>query len=181
MNNESDPDSGSQKPAGGNFGVVMAIGFWVLLLSFLAIAAKQYLDSNLAADPPRLLTQVNGESPAIAINSTRRGHYRVQGFINGQAVDFLVDTGATEVSIPSSVAVKLGLNRGAAGLARTANGTATIYQTQIDTLSIGPLSLTNVAAHISPGMQGNEALLGMSFLRHFTLVQQGTQLQILKP
>lgn len=159
----------------------MAIGFWILLLGFMALAAKKYLEISAQADPPRWIPQVSGEGPAIAIESSRRGHYRVQGFVNGQVVDFLVDTGATEVSIPVTVADKLGLRRGTAGLAQTANGIATIYDTQIDTLSIGPLSLSDVPAHISPGMQGNEALLGMSFLRHFTLVQQGSQLQIQTP
>jgi len=181
MNNESDPNSEPQKPTGGNLAVWMTLGFWILLLGFASIAAKQYLDRQMAADPPVWLPQTTGTGPAVAIDSTRRGHYRVQGFVNGQSVDFLVDTGATEVSFPESVAERLGLKRGAAGLARTANGTATIYDTNIDTLSIGPLSLSNVAAHVSPGMLGNEALLGMSFLRHFTLVQKGSQLQIQTP
>lgn len=181
MNNESDHDSGPQKPSGGNFGAWMAVGFWILLLSFVSIAAKQHLDKRMAADPPLYLPQATGSGPAVAINGSRRGHYRVQGFVNGQTVDFLVDTGATEVSIPSGVAERLNLRRGTTGLARTANGTVTIYDTTIDTLSIGPLSLSNVAANINPGMQGNEALLGMSFLRHFTLVQKGSQLQIQTP
>ena len=181
MNNESGRGSDSDKPAGGNLAVWMTVGFWVLLLAFAAIAAKQYRAKQLAANPPIWLPQSAQSGPAVAIDSTRRGHYRVQGFINGQSVDFLVDTGATEVSLPSSVAQRLGLEPGKAGFARTANGTATIYDTQIDTLSIGPLSRSNVPAHISPGMQGDEALLGMSFLRHFTLVQKGAQLQIQTP
>ena len=193
MNNESDPEKGpeyrpgpadgpvEQKPAGSSFGLWMAIGFWVLLLGFGTVGAQKYLEKQNEADPPLIIRSDSGTGPAIALNGTRRGHYRVQGLVNGHPVDFLVDTGATEVSIPENVAKMIGLRRGQAGYANTANGVATIYDTEIQSLTIGPLHRSNVAAHISPGLTDGDALLGMSFLRHFDLVQRGNQLQIQTP
>jgi len=185
MNNESDPGF-NRKPeqenqAGSSAGVWMAIGFWVLLLGFGALGAQKYLQKQSAAKPPLILSSQSGTGPAIALNGTRRGHYRVEGLVNGHPVNFLVDTGATEVSIPESVAKRIGLRRGKAGYATTANGTAVIYSTEIQTLNIGPLQRMNVAAHISPGLAESDALLGMSFLRHYDLVQRGNQLQIQTP
>ena len=189
MNNESGPEyrpNGGdghrpEKPAGSSAGVWMAFGFWILLLGFGALGAQKYLEKQNAAKPPIILSSQSTSGPAIALNGTRRGHYRVQGLVNGHPVDFLVDTGATEVSIPENVAKKIGLRRGEAGYAVTANGTATIYSTEIQTLTIGPLQRINVPAHISPGLTQSDALLGMSFLRHFDLVQRGNQLQIQTP
>lgn len=185
MNNESDPEfdpkSDQEKAAGSSAGVWMAIGFWVLLLGFGAAGAQKYVETQNAANPPLIIAPQSGSGPAIALNSTRRGHYRVQGLVNGHPVDFLVDTGATEVSIPESVAKRIGLRRGEAGYATTANGIATIYSAEIQTLNIGPLQRMNVAAHISPGLSESDALLGMSFLRHYDLVQRGNQLQIQTP
>ena len=181
MNNESEPEFDQENAAGSSAGVWMAIGFWVLLLGFGALGAQKYLEKKNAADPPLIIATQSGEGPAIALNGTRRGHYRVQGLVNGHPVDFLVDTGATEVSIPQSVAKRIGLRRGETGYASTANGVAVIYDTEIQSLSIGPLQRFNVAAHISPGLADTDALLGMSFLRHFDLVQRGNQLQIQMP
>ncbi len=181
MNNESDHEFDQEDPPGSSMAVWMTIGFWALMLGFGYLGAQHYLKQQRAADPPRILATEAGAGPAVILNGTRRGHYRVRGFINGHPVDFLVDTGATEVSIPAGLAREIGLVRGAPGMAHTANGLATIYDTQIGSLSIGPLQRTNVPAHISPGLGEGEALLGMSFLRHYNLVQRENQLQIQTP
>jgi len=159
----------------------MLIGFWAIMLCFAVLGGQHWLEERAKANPPRILATSSGEGAAVSIEGTSRGHYRVQGLVNGQPVDFLVDTGATEVAIPGSVAERLGLRRGESSFAFTANGTAVIYDTEIATLQIGSLTRENVGAHISPGLEGDEALLGMSFLRHFTLHQSGTQLQIQEP
>ncbi len=181
MNNESENDPQFEPPAGSSMGVWMMIGFWLLLIGFGALGAKHLLERRQAANPPRIIPGDSNYGPILVLEGTRRGHYRVQGMVNGHPVNFLVDTGATEVSIPADVAARIGLKRGEASLARTANGTATIYDTKIQTLSIGPLQRFDVPAHISPGLVNSDALLGMSFLRHFNLAQAGNRLQIHEP
>ena len=117
---------------------------------------------------------VAGEDGTISVSLDQHisGHYFSQGTINDHPVKFLLDTGATHVAIPESVAKRLGLVYGQKIFTTTANGTGTSYKTRIRTLSLGGIVQRDVKASIATGMQGDEILLGMSFLRHLDLVQR---------
>jgi len=106
------------------------------------------------------------------------GHYLANGEINGRPVTFLLDTGATDISIPALLAKDLGLERGAARRYQTANGTITTYGTRLETVRLGGIVRRQVRAHINPGMRQGEVLLGMSFLKHLEMVQRGNQLTL---
>ena len=110
---------------------------------------------------------------AVTLKQDRQGHYTVSGLINNAPIDFLVDTGATEVVIPARLAERLNLQRGSARRASTANGPVTVYQTNLARLSIADLHFDNVSGVINPGMNGNAALLGMSVLKNLELTQTG--------
>jgi aspartyl protease family protein len=109
------------------------------------------------------------------------GHYVASGTLNGEPVVFLIDTGATNVAVPARLAKALKLKRGAAMRSQTANGAVTTYQTRIDEVRLGSIVMHNVRASINPGMDGNEVLLGMSFLRHLELRQRGRTLTLISP
>ena len=94
---------------------------------------------------------------------------------------FLVDTGASGISIPDAVARRLNLQRGRSFDVLTANGNARVFATRLDSLAIGPFGQRNVRAHINPSMSGETALLGMEFLRHYNLTQRGGELTISLP
>ena len=123
-------------------------------------------------------TAAGGNAAEVRLRQNRAGHYVAGGRINGEAVSFLLDTGATEVSIPADLARRLGLHAGAAQAAHTANGVVQTYATQVDLVELGSIALRNVRAHINPGMQGNRVLLGMSFLRHLDFNQSGRLLTL---
>jgi aspartyl protease family protein len=91
-------------------------------------------------------------------------------------VVFLLDTGATQVSIPAHIAEELQLTGSRESLVNTANGTTTVYQTKLQQLSIGNIYLYDVSAHINPSMQSNQILLGMSALKRVEFSQVGKQL-----
>lgn len=114
----------------------------------------------------------------VVLQQNRAGHYVANGAINGHRVTFLLDTGATSVSVPASIAGPLGLKRGAPLRANTANGTVTTYATRLDEVQLGNISLENVRADINPHMQSTEVLLGMSFLRKLEFTQRGRELTI---
>jgi len=101
----------------------------------------------------------------LSLRQGQGGHYMAAGKINGEPVKFLVDTGATDVAIPMSVAKKIGLPIGLAFRTKTANGYGTGYETRIKTIALGDIELTDVSASVSEGLTGEEILLGMSFLR----------------
>ena len=123
-------------------------------------------------------SQHTGEGAQVQLTSNRQGHYVVTGQINRQAVEFLLDTGATDVVIPEAVARQLGLRAGQPYRASTANGTVTVYSTFIDELKIGDITLYNVRASINPAMRPPSILLGMSALKQIEFIQVGDSLTL---
>ncbi len=113
----------------------------------------------------------------VALQRDRSGHYLAEGEINGLPLVFLIDTGATDVAISDKTARAMGLEFGPRIQIMTAAGPATAWGTRLDRVSLGSLELNNVRAIITPGL-GGEALLGMSFLKHFNLRQEGETLFI---
>ena len=86
------------------------------------------------------------------------------GFINGKAVRFLADTGATTVVVPEKIAQQLGLKKGNPLPFKTGGGIIIHHTTTLDTLTLGKIEMHNVAAAINPAMQDDLVLLGMSAL-----------------
>lgn len=161
-------------------GSAMIIGVWVVLLGMLTWFAHQWYER--AANPNRNpLTSVENGKSSIELAATSNGHYIASGSINGEEVVFLLDTGATSVSVPLAIARKIGLTGEYPQQVRTANGTITVETTLLDSVSLGGLSLERVRGHINPGMQGEEVLLGMSFLRYFDLQTSNNRLTISTP
>ena len=150
----------------------MLIAAWLLLLGILTIHFSGWLDAR--DDPNRSVTGTVSERGVreVRLFQDRAGHYVARGRINGSPVRFVLDTGATAVALPSRVAERLGLRAGRPQLARTANGTITTYHTRLDEVSLGTIRLHDVRADINPHMEGEEVLLGMSFLKDLELVQR---------
>lgn len=170
----------SEADASRRIGAWMFILMWLLLLAGAVLLAQRWLDQRSLAREARIFVDEYGKN-ALELRADRYGQYLVSGSANGQEVSFLLDTGASGISIPADVASNLGLESGRPFDVITANGTVTVYQTKLAKLSIGPFVMENVSAHINPAMQGDFALLGMSFLRHYQLVQRDGNLTISLP
>ena len=121
----------------------------------------------------------NGSHALVVLQRERNGHYIAEGQINGNPVMFLVDTGATDVAVSEKMARAMGLDFGPRIRVMTAAGPVSAWVTRLDRVSLGSLTLSNVRATITPGLN-DAALLGMSFLKHFSLRQDGDQLRIEK-
>ena len=145
---------------------------WICGLGLLAFVFSDLLDKqvnpNSAPESQRI-----GSQTEVRLKQNRQGHYVTTGFINGEEVIFLVDTGATDVAVPAHLANKLQLKAGREGLASTANGTVRISESTIDTLRVGDIVLRNVDANLNPGMKDDHILLGMSVLRQLEFTQRG--------
>lgn len=145
---------------------------WVLLLGILTAYFSGWLEQR---DNPNQL--VAGATSAegvreVFLRQNRWGHYVATGKINGHPVKFLLDTGATNVSVPERVAKDLALRAGHSQIVETANGSITTFFTELAQVDLGTIQLSNVQAHINPHMDSDEVLLGMSFLRHLELTQR---------
>lgn len=159
----------------------MIYGAWLLLLVLLTLLFSQWLDRQ--NNPNRQLTKlvVLDGVEEVVLKRNRAGHYLAPGVINGVDVNFLLDTGATYVAVPQSVADRAGLNRLARIQSQTANGIVPSWLSEIAEVRLGPIVMRDVRATIIPAMQGNEVLLGMSFLKHLKLEQQGDTLSLAVP
>lgn len=114
----------------------------------------------------------------VVLQRNYQHHYVASGTINDKPVTFLVDTGATQVSIPRHLAEELNLTEGAQGFAMTANGRVQTRSTIIDDLKLGSIRLKNVRAHINLGMTQDEILLGMSALKNVEFTHRDGTLTI---
>jgi len=147
--------------------VAWIIGLGLLTLLFDDQLAKQF---NPNAEP--ISSSIQGVQE-VRLKQNRAGHYVSGGVINGQPVVFLLDTGATHVSVPMHLAEQLNLQKGRASWVQTANGRVQVAQTNIQKLSIGDIQLDNVRANLNPGFKANEILLGMSALKQLEFTQKG--------
>ncbi len=160
-------------------GHYMVVAMWVVGLALGTLLVNNYLEKQRNPNN-KVVTSIDGDKRSITLERGRYGHYLVTGTINGAKADFLVDTGASSVSIPVEIANNAGLERGPEISISTANGIRKAYRTEIDQLRIGDLEIRNATAHINPGLTG-DVLLGMSVLQNYELVQRGDQLVIREP
>lgn len=113
----------------------------------------------------------------IVLNAGSGGHFVTQGAINGRAVMFMVDTGATSVAMGAAEAERLGIDYRKGQLARgnTANGQVTLYQVKLSSVRVGDVEVYDVDAAILPSHAG-QILLGNSFLSRFQMTKLNDQL-----
>ncbi len=113
----------------------------------------------------------------IVLTADSGGHFTTPGQINGQRVQFLVDTGATVVVISESEAQRIGLNyrNGAPARVKTANGETQGYQLQITQLRINGHTAYNVPAVVLPA-QLPFVLLGNSYLSRFDMRRENDRM-----
>ncbi|MDR3054597.1 MAG: TIGR02281 family clan AA aspartic protease [Zoogloeaceae bacterium] len=114
------------------------------------------------------------ENARATLTADVRGHFQTTGSINGLPVRFLVDTGASLVSMSASDAKHLGLDlsRAKTGMAMTANGVVKTYEVTLNTVKVGGITLHNVAASVS-SQDMPYLLLGMSFLNRTKMERNG--------
>lgn len=152
---------------------------WILALGLLTLFFNRWIENS--QNPNTLLATHADDASPVILQQNRQGHYLANGLINNQPVTFLLDTGATSLSIPATVAERLGLERGNRSRVHTANGSIEVFNTQLDYVQLGHIRLKGISAHINPYMQGETVLLGMSFLKHLNLQQQDKTLTIRIP
>jgi len=110
------------------------------------------------------------------------GMYFVDGRINGHATPFLVDTGATYVTMSSRHAKKIGIDylKGTRSYSHTATETVPVWQVKLKSITVGSIRLTNIEASIIEGPRPSNVLLGNSFLSRTQLKRKGRVMELLK-
>jgi aspartyl protease family protein len=154
----------------------------------------------VAADSQRALVEVDGRRETLTLgqhiatqrsaagrqttvlSADGRGHFWASGQINGAAAKFLVDTGATNISMSSAAARALGINylRGERGLTSTANGIVPVYRITLASVRVGEITLNNVEASVHEGNALPVILLGMSFLNRVEMQRDGDRMTLIR-
>jgi aspartyl protease family protein len=149
----------------------------ILIFAGLMVAAGTYMAQTadrMTAAPALAKTTSGKSSPDIVPTGTRlsiprdaRGHFQTEGRIDGQRIDFMVDTGASVIALNETSAARFGLRpqRGDYNASvATANGTIKAARTRLAMVELGGLVVRDVDAMVLPDEALSENLLGLSFL-----------------
>ncbi|APX94403.1 peptidase aspartic, CHP02281 [Halomonas sp. 1513] len=160
-------------------GLGMMLLFWLLVLAMGSWWFQGVLDERRNPNAG-LVHMTEGDEP-VALTRNASGHFVATGRINGEPVEFLLDTGATYIAVSSELAEQLDLEAGRTASFQTANGRVDGFITELDRVSLGGLTARQVRGSINPGMEGDRALLGMSFLNRFDIQISGDQMVLSRP
>lgn len=162
-----------------------------VLISFVLmfLAADNFLDrqspSYAIEHPNDILQQMLFKNPiestanGIIISADRRGHYSGTGMINNHKMEFMIDTGATSIAVPSKLAKRAGLKFGMPIISSTAAGKVRAYQTTIPILTMGSITLKNTRGVILDKL--DQVLVGMTVLKRFKVTQYDGKMMIEVP
>ncbi len=119
---------------------------------------------------------------SVTLSAGQGGHFVAGGSINGVAVQFLVDTGASFISFSSSEAKRFGINylNGQKTFSSTANGVVPVYRVKLDEVKVGGVTLNNVDATVHAGDNLPVVLLGNSFLNRMEMKRDGERMVLTK-
>jgi aspartyl protease family protein len=150
--------------------------------ALVAVAGKQH--TLQVGDAPASVGDSGGANAAsgkIVMAAGSGGHFLTQGQINGRAVQFVVDTGATAVSLGIEDAQRIGLDYKAGQPVRiaTANGGAAGWRVKLASMRVGDVNVYDVDAVVSSGSMPF-VLLGNSFLTRFQMTRTNEQLVLVK-
>ena len=125
---------------------------------------------------------LQSEHAAVVLTADKNGHFVSSGSINGASVRFLVDTGATMVSMSVEDARRAGVNYlvGERGYSQTANGVTAVYKVKLGQVTIGDISLRDVDGVVHENSALPVVLLGMSFLGQLEMRREGGSLTLTK-
>jgi aspartyl protease family protein len=122
-----------------------------------------------------------GGSQRATVIADAKGHFFTTATINGVSMPFMVDTGATMVTISSAHAKSAGIvyTSGERGQMQTANGITVAYKVKLDTVRLGDITLNNVDGVVMENNQlGKFGLLGLSFLNRTEMRRDGDSMTL---
>ena len=122
-----------------------------------------------------------GGSQRVTVIADAKGLFFTTATVNGVSMPFMVDTGATMVTISSSHAKSAGIvyTSGERGMVQTANGITVVYKIKLDTVRLGDIALNNVDGVVMENNQlGKFGLLGLSFLNRTEMRREGDSMTL---
>jgi aspartyl protease family protein len=145
--------------------MLQQMGIWVLIFMGAIAVIGMWPEIQRTITPRQSVV----DGTTIVLPRARDGHYYLTLDINNVPVEFVVDTGASQVVLTQDDAKRIGLNPSSLsylGTASTANGTVRTAAVRLDTVSLAAITDTNVRAVVNDGQMFG-SLLGMTYLSNF--------------
>ena len=145
--------------------VLVGLGTYMAQMADKMSAAPASASAAPATVPAQTVAQASGRS--LDIPRDARGHFQTGGRIDGQRIDFMIDTGASLVALNEKSAARFGLRPSRSdynATVTTANGTIKAARTRLAMIELGGLVVRDVDAVVLPDEALSENLLGLSFL-----------------
>lgn len=155
-------------------GALAIVAFWLVVMGALYWAMDRWQQPRAAR------VTAAGE---LVIARHADGHFRIAGAIDGEPVMFLIDTGASVVSVSEALAARAGLRGGERASFHTANGVREGRMVRAGTIALqGGMAVDNlrVGVGLQTGSDDAQALLGQNFLQHFEVRMDRDQM-VLRP
>ena len=161
-------------------GLIMYLLAFIFLLGLLTWSFSEYAEHK--ENRTYEITPLAGAAGGVGVRlkKSRSGHYLAMGKINGQSINFMIDTGATDVVISAQLAKKAGIQQKEKINLMTANGWTEGWSANIATIELGEIVEHDIRAVIAPSLGTMRPLLGMSFLERLSFSQKGNELIIQK-
>ncbi len=153
----------------------------LLLIGYAYRDTFSSLGSRLSGEllPSQAVEVADG---VVEVRAGMGGHFTVTASVNGRPVDFLVDTGASDIVLSPADARRLGYDPDRLSFTRqyfTANGIGRGAPIHLDSLAVGPIVFYDLPASVNEADMG-ESLLGMTFLRKLESYEVRRDLLILR-
>lgn len=148
--------------------MVQSALIWVLI--FLAAITLYDFKNNFTG---RISGIVQSDADTILLPRATDGHYYARVKVNGVSVNFMVDTGASDIVLSTRDAERIGVDFERLiflGEAETANGIVRTARVNLETVELGEIVDYNLSASITDG-ETDSSLLGMAYLSRFSRIE----------
>lgn len=147
------------------------LAIWALI--FVGLVAAYGLRDEISLTLRASQPQIETEPGRVALFRANDGHFYATLTINGTAIDFAVDTGATGIVLSREDALRIGIDPAELrffGNAQTANGAVQTAPVRLARTEFGPFIDTNLLAEVNGGAL-DISLLGMRYLSLFSHIE----------
>ena len=154
-------------------------GVWLLIFMGLVAIVASWQDIRQSGQTTFFQQSQDG---AIIIPKEIDGHFHLTLTINDRPIDFLVDTGASDIVLTRKDAARVGFDPNRLdywGMANTANGTVRLATIRLETVRLGEFIDKNIRASVNKAPM-EKSLLGMRYLSKFSAIEISNGQMILK-
>ena len=154
-------------------------GVWLLIFMGLVAIVASWQDIRQSGQTTSFQQSQDG---TIIIPKEIDGHFHLTLTINDRPIDFLVDTGASDIVLTRKDAARVGFDPNRLdywGMANTANGTVRLATIRLETVRLGEFIDKNIRASVNKAPM-EKSLLGMRYLSKFSAIEISNDQMILK-